>query len=90
MCDNPRHMADDLSTEERLARKIEDAEIEGWEVDERHGDRVIMAQRSYGSLKAHLLVLLLTVWFTFGLGNVVYAAYIYFAKADKKVVRVEG
>lgn len=48
-----------------------------------------MAQRTYGSLKAHVLVLLLTVWFTFGLGNVIYAAYVYFFKYDKRVVRVE-
>jgi len=75
--------------EERLKRRIEDAEIEGWELDKRQGDRAILKNRSYGSLKAHLLVALLTIWWTLGLGNVIYAAYVYFTKADTKVVRAE-
>lgn len=38
---------------------------------------------------AHLLVALLTAWWTIGIGNVLYAAYCYFGKSPKKVVRDE-
>lgn len=73
--------------ERRLKRAVEDAEIEGWKVQSEQGDRVIMVKRKYGSLGAHLLIALLTIWWTLGLGNVLYAAYVYFRKADKKVIR---
>ena len=74
---------------ESFRRKIEDETIEGWQIKEDGDERVIMHKPNYGSLGAHILVLLLTIWVTFGLGNVAYAAYCYFAKSPKKVVRDE-
>lgn len=70
-------------------RRIEDERVEGWKIKEDGDERVVMYKPNYGSLGAHVLVLLLTVWVTFGLGNVAYAAYCYFAKSPKKVVRDE-
>ena len=46
-----------------------------------------MVKRHYGTLGDHVLIGLLTVWWTLGLGNVVYAASKYFGDADQKVVR---
>lgn len=76
--------------DEDLRRRVEDAEVEGWSIYEEHGDRrVVMVKRKYGTLGGHVLVGLLTVWWTLGLGNAVYAAYKYFAHADKKVLRAD-
>lgn len=74
--------------EDRLSRKVDDAKIEGWRIDERHGDRVVMVKHRYGSLGAHILIFLLTFW-TFGFGNLLYAAYVYFLKPEKRVIRAE-
>mgnify|MGYP006283197777 CR=1 FL=1 len=72
---------------ENLQRKVDDARVEGWSLDKEQGDRAIMVRRGYGTLGGHVLVALLTVWWTLGLGNVVYAAYKYFGDAEKKVIR---
>lgn len=75
---------------ENLQQKVEDARVEGWEVNQEQGDRVVMVKRKYGTLGGHVLVALLTIWWTLGLGNVIYAAYKYFGDADTKVIRAES
>ena len=75
--------------DEALQQKVEDAKIEGWEVDKEQGDRVVMVKRKYGSLGGHILIFLLAGWWTIGLANVAYAAYKYFGDADTKVVRAD-
>jgi hypothetical protein len=74
---------------EELQREIEDLRVEGWQLKEEQGEnKAIMVRRKYGSLGAHVLVGLLTVWWTLGIGNALYAAYKYFGDSEKKVVRV--
>ena len=70
-------------------RIIDDEKVEGWKIKEDGDARVVMYKSNYGSLGAHILIALLTIWWTLGIGNVVYAAYKYFAHSDKKVVRDE-
>lgn len=72
-----------------LQRKVDDAKIEGWKVDKEQGDRVVMMKPNYGSLGGHALIALLTVWWTLGIGNALYAAYKYFTDSDKRVLRVD-
>lgn len=72
-----------------FARRIEDEEVEGWKIKEDGDTRVVMLKPNYGSLGAHALIALLTVWWTAGIGNLVYAAYKYFGHSSKKVVRDE-
>lgn len=72
---------------DNLQKKVDDAEIEGWNVKSEQGDRVVMMKPNYGSLGGHVLIALLTVWWTLGLGNVLYSAHRYFYKSDKRVIR---
>lgn len=73
---------------EELQQEIDDAKVEGWELQEETGEnRAVMVRRGYGTLGGHTLVLLLTFW-TFGFGNVCYAAYKYFVDKEKRVLRV--
>ncbi|WP_049894356.1 hypothetical protein [Halogranum rubrum] len=69
-------------------RLIDDEEIEGWKIKEDGDERVLMFKPNYGTLGGHTLVALLTVWWTFGIGNGLYAAYKY-VKSPQKVVREE-
>jgi hypothetical protein len=71
---------------DEFQKMVEDEQTEGWDIYENGDERVVMINRKYGTLGGHVLVFILT-FFTFGLGNVVYAAYKYFADADKKVIR---
>lgn len=74
---------------EPMQKRIEDEEIEGWELYEERADKVVLVKRKYGTLGGHALIAILTVWWTAGLGNATYAAYKYFFDADKKVIREE-
>ena len=74
---------------EALQRRIDDMKVEGWELSEEQGeDKAILIRRGWGDIKSHILIFLLTVWFTLGLGNVAYACYKHFGDVEKKVVRV--
>ncbi|WP_439026865.1 zinc-ribbon domain-containing protein [Haloarchaeobius sp. DT45] len=74
-----------------LRDRVDARLVEGWEVEEDYGDRVVLVDRSYGSAGMHVLVALTTIWWTSGLGNAAYAAYKYYADAERLVVtRREG
>lgn len=74
---------------ESFRRQLEDESVEGWRIKEDGDDRVIMMKPNYGSMGAHVLVALLTIWWSFGIGNALYAAYKYFGDSPTKVVRDE-
>lgn len=50
---------------------------EGWTVIDKSESKVTLRKRGFGSLKAHILLLILTAWWTFFLGNIMYAVYKY-------------
>lgn len=75
--------------DDELQERIDDAKVEGWKVDQQEGDRVVMTKHDWGSLGGHFIVALLTAWWTIGIGNLCYAGYRYFAKADRRVVRAD-
>ena len=71
---------------ERARREIEDALSMGWRIESEGPDRVVLVDRSFGTVFGHLIVALLTFWWTMGLGNLVYAAYKYVNDTRRKVV----
>ena len=73
---------------EALQRKIDDLEVEGWDLHEEQGDdRAVMIKRKTGGVVAHLIIFLLFGWWTFGFANLAYLGYKYFFDANKRVVR---
>ncbi|NHN48562.1 hypothetical protein G9464_13300 [Halostella sp. JP-L12] len=68
-------------------QRLVDEQLRGWEVQDRYRDSVVLVKRSPGSLGMHALVFFLTIWWTGGLGNALYAAYKYFVDVDRKVIR---
>jgi hypothetical protein len=69
---------------EMLQRKIDDARVEGWSLSREQGERAVMVKHHHGSLLVHIILLVFTV----GVGNLIYWPYCYFGKTDKKVLRV--
>ncbi|QSW98541.1 zinc ribbon domain-containing protein [Haloterrigena alkaliphila] len=70
----------------RLQREIDDLIAQGWTIDEEAPDHVVMVDREFGSLLSHLLVALLTFWFSMGVGNVVWGAYNYVSNSRRRVL----
>lgn len=71
---------------ERARQEIEDALATGWRIESEGPDRVVLVDRNFGSLGGHLVVALLTFWWTMGLGNLLYAAYKYVNDTRRRVV----
>jgi RNA polymerase subunit RPABC4/transcription elongation factor Spt4 len=74
----------------RLQREIDDLVAQGWRIEEETPDRVVMVDREFGSVASHVLVALLTFWFSLGLGNVVWAAYNYVSNSRRRVLWADG
>lgn len=75
---------------QRLEDKIAMATSDGWELEYDFGDRAVVSRRSVGSLDDHVLVGLLTLWWTMGLGNVLYGIYAYSEKPERMVLHPEA
>lgn len=75
---------------DEFQRQIDDEKVEGWKVKQDGDERVVMAKPNYGSGGGHLVVALLTVWWTLGIGNLLYLGYKYFSDSPSKVVRDES
>ncbi|WP_255170151.1 zinc ribbon domain-containing protein [Natrononativus amylolyticus] len=74
----------------RLQREIDDLVARGWRIEQEDRDRVVMVDREFGSLGSHLLVALLTIWWTMGIGNVLWGAYNYATKTRRQVLWEEA
>jgi len=72
---------------ESLQRQIDDAIAEGWRIESETPERVVLVKRNVGSLGVHLIVALLTGWWSFGLVNLVYGAYKYLNDSQRRVLR---
>lgn len=58
-----------------LEQVIDDFVTQGYKIDNRGESSALMKKKTWGSGAGHIVVAALTLWWTFGLGNVVYAVY---------------
>ncbi|ERH03493.1 MAG: hypothetical protein J07HR59_00607 [Halorubrum sp. J07HR59] len=70
----------DPQRQEAFRRRVREYVNDGWELTEDYGDRVVVTDRSIGSLPAHAALLI----FTGGLGNLAYGWYSYAAGAETR------
>ncbi|WP_440769293.1 zinc ribbon domain-containing protein [Natronorubrum sp. DTA28] len=70
----------------RLQRQIDDLVAQGWKIEDEDRDRVVMVDREFGSVGSHILVAILTVWWTMGIGNVLWGAYNYVSNSRRQVL----
>ncbi|ELY50814.1 zinc ribbon domain-containing protein [Natronococcus jeotgali] len=71
---------------ERLQREIDSLVARGWTIEDEGRDRVVMVDREFGSVGSHVLVAILTIWWTMGIGNVLWGAYNYVANSRRQVL----
>ncbi|KYH27416.1 hypothetical protein HAPAU_00820 [Halalkalicoccus paucihalophilus] len=68
---------------ERFQRRLDEEYADGWRIARDGETRVVLRNPDYGSAWLHALIALTTVWFTFGLGNLMYAVYAYLNSPTK-------
>ena len=71
---------------DRLEQRIGHFAANGWRLLAIDGDRAIMKRPNFGSRIGHVIVFLTTVWFTAGLGNLVYALHRYINASEYRII----
>ncbi len=71
---------------ERLERQIGRETVGGYRLEAIDGERAVLKRPNYGSKLGHIVVFLLTAWFSLGVGNLLYAAYRYVNDSEYKVL----
>ncbi|WP_068866062.1 hypothetical protein [Prosthecochloris sp. CIB 2401] len=67
---------------------IDDYITQGYEVLEQGERSTMVRKKTWGSAGGHVLWALLTVWFTLGIGNVVYALIAHY-NAEKVMLKLD-
>jgi len=77
-----------VESKKALEQAIEDAQAEGWKLKSSSDNVAVLEQPGgLGGAVGHITVLIFTSWWTFGIGNVLFAAYRYFT--GKKELRIK-
>lgn len=77
-------------TADKLDSEIEDKTVEGWVLQNRNDNLAIMKKMgTWGSAGGHIIIAVLTLWWTLGVGNLAYALYARYAKAAELHIKVE-
>jgi hypothetical protein len=69
--------------------RIDDAVVEGWKLKSKGDSVAVLEKRTFGGAVGHFVVLLLTFWFSFGLGNLAFAGYRYFVNKQELHIKVQ-
>jgi hypothetical protein len=79
-----------VETTRELQQVREDLIIQGYEVlREGEGNIILMRVKTWGSTGYHVVIALLTVWYTLGIPNVIYALVAHNG-ADQVLIKLEG
>jgi len=71
---------------ERVRREIDEALQAGYKIEDESTERVVLVKRNYGSLGVHVIIAVLTAWWSFGVVNAVYAAYKHLSDSRRRVL----
>lgn len=75
-------------SQQEMERVVDDYITQEYKVKQRGESSVLVQKKDYGSMGGHIIVALLTIWWTLGIGNLVYAL-VKQAQADKVMVKLD-
>lgn len=70
-----------------MERTVDEFVTRGYKIESRYESAVIIKKEDWGDIEIHFLTAILTVWWTFGLANVLYAVYKRIT-AEKIIIRI--
>jgi len=76
-----------VATGKEMEAVRDDFITQGYSVKSTGEATTLLSNAGWGSVTNHILIFVFTVWFTFGLGNLVYALYAH-AKGDEVLIKV--
>ena len=75
-------------TKKEYENYVEDRVAEGYKLQSKTEREANLVKRNLGKGLWHFIIALLTIWWTFGLGNLVYLLFAYFCRKDEISVKV--
>lgn len=77
-------------SKDKLQQEVEDNQVAGWSLQSQNENVAILTKSGgWGSTGAHLIVLLLTAWWTFFIGNLLYAIYAHYTSKQELQIKAE-
>ena len=77
-----------VGTKKEFENLLDDYHTQGYEVINEGENSVLLRKKGWGSPGVHVIVGLLTVWFTLGIGNVVYALVAHYT-AEQVMLKID-
>lgn len=68
--------------------EVEDKQAEGYKVESKTERQAVLVKRNYGRALWHVLIFVVTVWFTLGLVNLAYLLFAYFVQKDELTIKI--
>jgi len=78
-----------VQTKREMEQTIDDFVTQGYKIDSRGNRSAMMKEKDWGSGAGHIVVAALTIWWTLGIGNVLYAIYKNLT-AEKVQIKIEN
>ena len=75
-----------VTTQKEMENLIDDYVTQGYEIIERGERSTMLRRKTWGSASGHLLWFLFTVWWSIGIGNLIYALVAH-STAEQVLVR---
>ncbi len=77
-----------VDDQQNMEQVVEDFLTRGYKIKTEGQDSTMLKKKTWGSGGMHIVIAVLTIWWTLGLGNVAYAIYKYLT-AEEVQVKVE-
>lgn len=77
-----------VSSKREMENLLDDYMTQGFEIVEQGQSTAMVRRKTWGSPAGHVLWLLVSVWFTFGVGNVIYALVAHYT-AEKIMLKLD-
>ncbi|MFW6385338.1 MAG: hypothetical protein ACOCY7_04295, partial [Halodesulfurarchaeum sp.] len=80
----------DMTEIDSYRREVTELVESGWRIESETDDRVTLVDRNFGTARNHLIIAVFTIWWLFGIPNVLYAAIKYLDESDRTIVWKRG
>jgi hypothetical protein len=77
-----------VDDQKELERSVDEFMIRGYQIKSEGETSTRMKKKDWGDPGVHLIIAVLTIWWTFGLANVLYAIY-KGVNAEEVIIRIE-
>ncbi len=77
-----------VASKQEMENLLDDYITQGYEITEQGESTAMVRRKTWGSAGGHILWLVVTGWFSFGLGNLVYALVAHY-NAEQVMVKVD-